>query len=389
MNNLIQYLEQLNQNPNFTKEEKSQIINEVFSNYRKQVDSDLNKYLTKQYTGAALQIGSAIPMGSAARVGAEVIGKPLTKYVGRKIAQNIGGAAAAGNVSSGLFGIGQGLMNDKNPYFSGLQSATEGTLFGTALGGSTGKLKQLYDANQLKNSLNNTNRFKNINQYYRDYEQGHNITRSDIGLIKLVSDGFKETNRQSPRYSNEVIGLSKNLQNAEYIGVEQPQHVHKYDITQFHRLRGKNADYLVAENAKGNKYFHKVASPGIAGPKPEAQSLPQDIITDNASKVNPQGRNITLKGYISNTSDQSQFAGYVNPLTGDNHIYTRQEIDSMSPDEYVKNEKEIFAQLNSKIGIPHEADLQNDVSSPNAGTVYVNSYTRADGTKVKGYYRSR
>ena len=84
---------------------------------------------------------------------------------------------------------------------------------------------------------------------------------------------------------------------------------------------------------------------------------------------------------------QSGLFGYTNPLTGSNHIYTCDEIGAMSIDEYAQNEKAIHAQLN-KIGIPTNGDLQREAMT-GGGVVYVNSYTRSDGTEVKGYYRSR
>ena len=77
--------------------------------------------------------------------------------------------------------------------------------------------------------------------------------------------------------------------------------------------------------------------------------------------------------------------GYTNPLTGSNHIFTREEVGQMSSDEFAKYEKEIDAQTQAFNGtMPTNSDLQRE-----AMTVYVNSYTRSDGTKIKGYYRSR
>lgn len=81
--------------------------------------------------------------------------------------------------------------------------------------------------------------------------------------------------------------------------------------------------------------------------------------------------------------------GYTNPLTGSNHIYTREEVSSMSSDEFSKHEKEIDAQTRAFKGtMPTNGDLQLEAMT-GGGVVYVNSYTRSDGTKVKGYYRSR
>ena len=85
---------------------------------------------------------------------------------------------------------------------------------------------------------------------------------------------------------------------------------------------------------------------------------------------------------------QSGLFGYTNPLTGSNHIYTREEIGAMSSDEFAKHEKEIDAQTRAFSGtMPTNGDLQREAIT-NGGVVYVNSYTRSDGTKVKGYYRS-
>ena len=60
----------------------------------------------------------------------------------------------------------------------------------------------------------------------------------------------------------------------------------------------------------------------------------------------------------------------------------------MKPDEYNSKEKEIFAQMNSSIGIPRERELKHAATTGD-GVIYVHSYTRSDGTEVKGYYRSK
>lgn len=86
--------------------------------------------------------------------------------------------------------------------------------------------------------------------------------------------------------------------------------------------------------------------------------------------------------------DSSGLFGYTNPLTGNNRIFTREEVGSMSGDEFAKYEKEIMAQVKAMCGLmPTNGDLQREVMSGNL--IYVNSYTRSDGTKVSGYYRSR
>ena len=91
---------------------------------------------------------------------------------------------------------------------------------------------------------------------------------------------------------------------------------------------------------------------------------------------------------VQSKQDSGLF-GYTNPLTGSNHIYTREEVGQMSSDEFAKHEKEIDAQTRAFNGtMPTNGDLQREAMT-GGGVVYVNSYTRSDGTKVKGYYRSR
>ncbi len=93
------------------------------------------------------------------------------------------------------------------------------------------------------------------------------------------------------------------------------------------------------------------------------------------------------KGQIKSEADNKNYSNYSNPATGSGKIYSREDIGAMSTKEYQAVEKEINAQMNS-IGIPTKAELQN-ASESGGGTVYVQPYTRADGTQVKGYYRSK
>ena len=89
------------------------------------------------------------------------------------------------------------------------------------------------------------------------------------------------------------------------------------------------------------------------------------------------------------SKQNSGLFGYTNPLTGSNHIYTREEVGQMSSDEFAKHEKEIDAQTRAFNGaMPTNGDLQREAMT-GGGVLYVNSYTRSDGTKVRGYYRSR
>ena len=103
---------------------------------------------------------------------------------------------------------------------------------------------------------------------------------------------------------------------------------------------------------------------------------------ENEAAIMEQLRN----GQIKKESDNKDFSNYTNPETGSSKVYSREDIAGMSTKEYAEAEKEIMAQMNT-IGVPVEAELKASVES--GGTVYVQPYTRADGTPVKGYYRSK
>jgi len=78
-----------------------------------------------------------------------------------------------------------------------------------------------------------------------------------------------------------------------------------------------------------------------------------------------------------------KFKNYRNSHTNEDKIYSRKNIADMSVREAFSRKDEIMAQHNS-IGIPSEGELQ---SSPN--TVWVDAYTRDDGTEVRGHWRSK
>ena len=98
---------------------------------------------------------------------------------------------------------------------------------------------------------------------------------------------------------------------------------------------------------------------------------------------------IELNSIVQPQQDQSGLFGYTNPLTGNNRIFTREDVGAMSSDEFAKYEKEIDAQIKSMGGsMPTNGYLQRETIT-GGGVIYVDSYTRSDGTEVKGYYRSR
>lgn len=92
-------------------------------------------------------------------------------------------------------------------------------------------------------------------------------------------------------------------------------------------------------------------------------------------------------GSIFKQSNAIDYSGYKNPLSESSKIYTREDINNMTNQEFSENEKEINSQLNT-IGTPSQSELEATIASGTAGLIYVEPYTRNDGTHVRGYYRS-
>lgn len=80
--------------------------------------------------------------------------------------------------------------------------------------------------------------------------------------------------------------------------------------------------------------------------------------------------------------ENKDYSNYINEVTKTNIIFTQEDIDNMSKEDYKKNQKAIEYQK-EKIGIPTKKQAKE------SGLVYVSGYTRSDGTKVKSYYRAR
>ena len=83
------------------------------------------------------------------------------------------------------------------------------------------------------------------------------------------------------------------------------------------------------------------------------------------------------------------FTGYASNIENDipeNKIFTAEEIGNLSTKDFQKYEKHINNQLKN-YGIPRNIEADEKVQT--GDLIWVNSYTRDDGTKVCGYYRRK
>ena len=187
-------LENILKDKSLTKEQKIQIINQYYDNYRAEIDKKLNNYLTKQYAGAALEIGSAaLPAGGMGELGGEIGRQLLKKQLGRKISENISSGILSGTASGGLFGLGESLRNETNPVLSTLQGALFGTTTGATLGAIGSNIQKSIKGQQLKNYGNIDNLDEVLRkQYSNDSRKFYQDYIQDIQLNKNGNFDFSK-----------------------------------------------------------------------------------------------------------------------------------------------------------------------------------------------------
>lgn len=74
----------------------------------------------------------------------------------------------------------------------------------------------------------------------------------------------------------------------------------------------------------------------------------------NESKI----MNQLKMGLIKNNNLKKDYSKYVNPVSKNRHIYTREELDKMTTYEFSKNEKVIMQQLKD-VGIPYKTEIKS------------------------------
>lgn len=95
-------------------------------------------------------------------------------------------------------------------------------------------------------------------------------------------------------------------------------------------------------------------------------------------------KNMIFKTKISikEFDEKEDHSSYINEVTKTNKIYTQEDIEKMSEEELKENQKAIDYQKKT-MGVPSAKQAKT------SGMVFVNGYTRSDGTEVKSYYRAR
>lgn len=211
-----------------------------------------------------------------------------------------------------------------------------------------------------------------VDKFYRKLSD-EGITMSDYEKSKILKT-------IDPRTWNALPSHYDSKSNAATFGNYKPANDNQvfqdggdtYNLNNVYKGSVQYNDYL----PQYEKDFQDIIVPDI----PWEEILP----TGYAAPVNTNEQQTDYQE--SETQNKSEFYGYTNPLTGNNRIFTREDLDIMSSDDFAQNEKEIMSQMNT-IGIPTNGDMKRE-SMLSGDVIYVHPYMRGDGTQVSGYYRS-
>lgn len=292
---------------------------------------------------------------------------------------------------------------------------------------------------------------RDAKDYYNDYIKDTTVKRDNNTTIKFGNVGINEQISKGLHNVGILPDLKKQIQTGVLKGMQKDyprEDIKQFHIIE-NSLKNKNYEYQIAQDVNGYKYYLVKDGKNVELPQASKNLNPKQVAPFFAPGENSENPSSTevLKGYIQKSdssfenipiadpvkksenkkeqsgtghiftpseigkmtgeeftqheqnimeqvknglikpdNQQKNFSGYTNPVNGSRQIFSKENIESMSTEDYTKNEKAINAQLNS-IGIPSDEELQT-ASKSGGGTVYVKSYTRSDGTKVQGYYRS-
>ncbi len=201
---------------------------------------------------------------------------------------------------------------------------------------------------------------------------------------KRLGDGTPSQNISSKNGTHSISELLANNNIEDYFLKNNPP---KWVNPQTATL-GQTINNNIQNNTPSFDFNSVVTTRGNSPQTPKYDKIftPEDIgkMTPEEFSKNEKIINEQLQqGLITPTTQRKQnYSGYKNPVSGDNRIFSQEDIGDFSSDEFAKHEKEIRGQWGS-IGIPTNNELQS------SSAIYIAPYTRSDGVQVKGHYRSR
>lgn len=152
-----------------------------------------------------------------------------------------------------------------------------------------------------------------------------------------------------------------------------------------HELAGNQSQQSVEENMDkwNNRVGRLIAKEIKKEYKNKLNKMSEKEVEDIIVKKVIQ--KMKLGKLITSSDDKRKFTGFASDISQDK-VFTSEEIGNMSNDEFEDCEEFIDNQLKS-FGILNKFQADQEVKAGNL--IWVNPYTREDGTEVSGYYRRK
>lgn len=398
------------ENNNLTPEEKTRLIKQAGNEYNKQADAQFYRTVGKSVLGASIEAAAMLAPIGAVGAGTRVAGKvglaALEKKFGKKIVQDTLTGAIDGALASLIFGAGRGLLEDKNILASSIQDA----VFGFGIGGLTGTsisyLQKLNHAKILENfqtgnnmSLDEMKKLRAMSKnYYKNYLQDRKIDSSFLGQINIPGSQSGEIKLHNSKMIPKIPEQIKTAKSNTYSNDKPFRLDSDYFNKLYNTYKNKEFEYIIRKNSNQTGYdFYQIkevgSNPAYSNQNRALKLEPNIIMYDYLEKNNPakwlnsqlttellgatyhsmdkieeavndfyaqsveDAQPGVLKGRVYEDVSPNNYEDYKNPKTNSRKIYTMEEFEDMSPEDYETNKQEIHAQI-GKIGLPTKKEVE-------------------------------
>ncbi len=398
------------ENNNLTPEEKTRLIKQAGNEYNKQADKQFYRTVGKSVLGASIEVAAMLAPIGAVGAGTRVAGKvglaALEKKFGKKIVQDTIASAIDGALASSIFGAGRGLLENKNILTSSIQDAVLGLGMGGLTGASVSYLQKLNHAKILENyktgnnmSLDEMKKLRAMGKnYYKNYLQDRKIDSSFLGQINIPGSQAGEINLHNSKMIPKIPEQIETAKSSTYSNDKPFRLDSDYFKKLYNTYKNKEFEYVIRKNSNNTGYdFYQIkevgSNPAYLNQNQALELEPNIIMYDYLEKNNPAewlNSQLTtellgatylskdkiedslndfhaqsvedavpgaLKGRVYEEGSPNNYEDYKNPKTNSTKIYTIEEFEDMSPEEYEVNKQEIHAQI-GEIGLPTKKEVE-------------------------------
>ena len=244
----------------YSKIEEVRAIKEKYAKERDEIERERLLGHLKDYSGAALEIGSAfVPAVGVPKMTAQIAAKLAPKF-GKRIANEIASGIVSGGLSGTIGGAGNAMMNDENVIGGAVKGGVLGAAGGGLTGTTAGYAKRSIDGFGLTHhkafdemtDQNYRQYYNKGRQYYKDYLQGTSVHKEGYGDIY-----FNKANAgKNKAHAMELYPqLKQQLKNSKYGSTSNDKgETDRYYEHLLNEYNGKELEHLIEVFTNGRSY---------------------------------------------------------------------------------------------------------------------------------------